>query len=84
MTEEDGRQGPLAAATLTELGYADVAHLAGGMAAWRAAGLPVEQGLSGVMEPPDDVVPAGPERSYADMIQYLRWEEALGSKYEQA
>ena len=82
-TDEDGRQAPLAAATLAELGYADVAHLAGGMVAWRSAGRPVEQGLSGVMEPPDDVVPAGPERSYADMIHYLRWEEALGRKYEQ-
>ena len=29
-------------------------------------------------------VPAGPERSYADMIEYLRWEEALGKKYERA
>ncbi len=54
------------------------------MSAWRGAGLAVEQGLSGVMRPPDDVVPAGPERSYADMIHYLRWEEALGSKYAPA
>ena len=28
-----------------------------------------------------EVVPAGPERSYADMMHYLRWEEALGQKY---
>ena len=55
---------------------------------WPAAPAPgsrlacaVERGLSGVMEPPDDLVPAGPERSYADMIEYLRWEEALGKKY---
>jgi hypothetical protein len=48
------------------------------------AGLAMEQGLSGVMDPPDDLVPAGPERSYADMIEYLRWEEALGKKYERA
>jgi len=34
-----------------------------------------------VMDPPDDMLPAGPERSYADMIEYLRWEEALGTKY---
>jgi hypothetical protein len=51
------------------------------MAAWRGAGLPVEQGLTGVMTPPEDVVPAGPERPYHDMINYLRWEEALGRKY---
>ena len=43
-------------------------------------GLASERGLSGVMEPPDDLVPAGPERSYADMIEYLRWEEALGQE----
>jgi 3-mercaptopyruvate sulfurtransferase SseA len=72
----------LSAGTLLELGYTQVAALAGGMQAWRAAGLTVEQGLSGVMHAPDDVVPAGPDRSYADMINYLRWEEALGRKYE--
>ena len=25
--------------------------------------------------------PAGPDRSFADMINYLRWEERLGHKY---
>jgi rhodanese-related sulfurtransferase len=83
VTDQRGDQAPLAAVTLRELGYADVAYLAGGMAAWRSAGLPIEQGLSGVMEPPDDIVPAGSERSSADMIQYLRWEVLLGRKYEQ-
>lgn len=81
VTDVDGVDAQLAARTLGEIGYHDASVLAGGMRAWRAAGLPVEQGLSGVMEPPDDVVPAGPERSYADMIEYLRWEEALGAKY---
>jgi hypothetical protein len=51
------------------------------MAAWQKAGLPVERGLSGVMTPPTDVVPAGPDRNFADMQNYLRWEEALGYKY---
>ena len=83
VTDEDGPGALLAAATLTELGYLDAAALQGGMDAWHAAGLPVEQGLSGVMEPPEDVVPAGPERSHADMINYLRWETDLGHKYEQ-
>jgi hypothetical protein len=59
-----------------------VAVLAGGTNAWRQAGLPLERGLSGVMTPPNDVVAAGPERSYADMINYLRWETELGHKYE--
>jgi hypothetical protein len=41
----------------------------------------VEQGLSGVMQPPADLVPAGADRNYADAINYLRWETALGDKY---
>lgn len=36
-----GARSALAATTLEELGYADVAHLAGGIAAWSQAGLPV-------------------------------------------
>jgi rhodanese-related sulfurtransferase len=81
VTDGDGRSAPLAAASLRDLRYGNVAFLQGGMAAWRQADLPVEQGLAGVMTPPEDVVPAGPERPYHDMINYLRWEEALGRKY---
>jgi rhodanese-related sulfurtransferase len=81
VTDDEGPDAVLAAATLLELGYADVSALAGGTAAWRQQGRPIEQGLSGVLRPPDDVVPAGPDRSYADMINYLRWEERLGEKY---
>ena len=33
------------------------------------------------MATPTDVVPAGPDRNFADMQHYLRWEEALGHKY---
>lgn len=77
----DGRNAALAGATLKELGYQNVAVLEGGMAAWQAAGLPVEKGLSGVMGPPTDLVLAGPDRNFADMMNYLRWEEALGYKY---
>jgi rhodanese-related sulfurtransferase len=84
VTDPDGVDATLAAAVLMDLGYHDVSALAGGTRGWRIAGLAVEQGLSGVMDPPDDLVPAGPERSYADMIEYLRWEEALGKKYERA
>lgn len=36
-----GSRSALAAATLQELGYRDVAHLDGGIAAWKQAGLPV-------------------------------------------
>jgi rhodanese-related sulfurtransferase len=77
----DGRSAPLAAATLGDLGYQNLSVLDGGMAAWQKAGLPVERGLTGVMTPPTDVVPAGPDRNFADMQNYLRWEEALGYKY---
>lgn len=81
VTCNDGRQATLAGATLTDLGYQTVTVLEGGMAAWQDAGLPVEQGLSGVMDSPTDVVVSGPDRNFADMMHYLRWEEALGTKY---
>jgi rhodanese-related sulfurtransferase len=77
----DGRSSPLAAVTLGELGYRSVSILEGGVAAWQKAGLPLETGLTGVMATPTDVVPAGPDRNFADMQNYLRWEEALGHKY---
>jgi len=81
VTGVDDLGAALAAATLKELGYQNVSILDGGMAAWQKAALPVERGLSGVMTPPTDVVPAGPDRNFADMQNYLRWEEALGYKY---
>ncbi len=81
VTCRDGQNSVLAAAALRRLGYADVSVLAGGMAAWQKAGQPVAAGLSGVMTPPNDLVASGPDRSYADMMNYLRWETALGEKY---
>jgi rhodanese-related sulfurtransferase len=84
VSDVSGQNALLAGLTLARIGYRRVGALAGGMRAWRAAGLAVEQGLTGIMEAPTDVVAAGTERSYADMVQYLRWEEALGHKYEQA
>ena len=81
ITAGDGDALSAAAVTLGELGYRNVSVLAGGMDAWRSASLPVERGLSGVMVAPTDVVLAGPDRNFADMQNYLRWEEALGAKY---
>ena len=49
--------------------------------AWLRASLPVERGLSGVMNPPKDVLTMGTDRTWAEAIQYLRWEEELGKKY---
>jgi len=84
VSDVNGQNALLAALNMARIGYRRVGVLAGGIRAWRAAGLAVEQGLTGIMEAPNDVVPAGTERSYADMVQYLRWEEALGHKYEQS
>ena len=77
----NGRNSALAAATLRELGYAAVTVLEGGLAAWRQAGLPVEQGLTGIVRPPADINYLGVDRSYAKMMNYLRWETELGVKY---
>ena len=81
VTGNDGANAALAGATLMDLGYENVSVLEGGMAAWNRAGLAVESGLSGVMSPPTDMVPSGPDRNYADMMTYLRWETALGEKF---
>ncbi len=78
---EDSAQSALAAQTLRELGRPGVSVVAGGMAAYRAAGLPIEYGLTGVLTPPNDVLSFGPQRGYAEMQHYLRWETALGEKY---
>ena len=78
----DGIASTFAGATLVDDGYADVSVLEGGMNAWRRDGHEVEQGLTGVMSTPADVVPAGTDRGFADMMNYLRWEEELGRKYE--
>jgi rhodanese-related sulfurtransferase len=81
VTCRDGRNSALAAATLQEMGYSDVRVLEGGVAAWRQAGLAVEQGLTGIVRPPADINYLGVDRSYAEMMNYLRWETELGAKY---
>ncbi len=84
VTCTDGLNSALAARALKELGYADVSVLDGGMKGWEEAGLSLETGLAGVMSSPTDVVLSGVDRSYADMVTYLRWEEALGAKHRSA
>ena len=81
VTCNNGDNAALAGATLKGLGYRNVSVLQGGMSAWRKDGLEMEQGLSGVMRAPTDVVVSGPDRNFADMMNYLRWETALGEKY---
>ena len=78
---DGGAQSTLAASTLTDMGYTDVSTLEGGTGAWQASGRDVEVGLTGVMSPPNDTLPMGPDRGFAEMVNYLRWEEELGHKY---
>ena len=78
----DGAHSTLAAATLLEMGYTDVAVLDGGLGCVARGGAGRGAGAVGVMSSPNDVVMSGPDRNYADMMNYLRWEEALGEKYE--
>src|SRR5581483_5662379 len=77
VTCADGVQSTLAAATLRRLGYAAARVLDGGVAAWRAAGRPVESGAGRMIGEVDDVVLKPYERGRAAMEAYLRWEEAL-------
>ncbi len=81
VTCNNGRGSALAAATLQELGYSNVQVLDGGMAGWQKAGLPIEKGLTGIVRPPADINYLGVDRSYAEMMNYLRWETELGAKY---
>jgi rhodanese-related sulfurtransferase len=82
VTCANGQHSVLAGATLQDMGYQHVAVLSEGMQAWRQAGLSLEKGLSGVMNPPTDVLAMGTDRNWADAMHYLRWEEELGKKYE--
>ncbi|HEX9477379.1 MAG TPA: rhodanese-like domain-containing protein [Methylomirabilota bacterium] len=77
LTCADGVQSTLAAATLRRMGYATARVLDGGVAAWRAAGLPVETGPGSMLGEADDVVQKPYERGRPAMEAYLRWEEAL-------
>ncbi len=81
VTCSNGEVSVLAGASLNDLGYQHVVVLEGGMAAWSQTGLEVETGLTGVMAPPTDVVILGVDRNPAEMMNYLRWETALGEKY---
>src|SRR5712692_3413797 len=80
VTCADGVQSTLAAATLRRMGYAAARVLDGGLAAWKAAGLPVETGPGTMLDEADDVVQKPYERGRAAMEAYLRWEEALDQR----
>lgn len=78
VTCPDGRQSTFAARTLTEIGYADVTVLNGGLRACSKAGLPTENGLNACLMEPNDVVLSPSVRgNKEDMQRYLDWETKL-------
>ena len=76
LTSEDGRVARYAAAELRS--RRPVKVLAGGTAAWKAAGLPLETGMGRLTSEPDDVSLSARERPPAEreryMREYLAWE----------
>jgi rhodanese-related sulfurtransferase/predicted metal-dependent enzyme (double-stranded beta helix superfamily) len=79
-TSPDGVLARFAAADLSEMLKREVTALAGGTAAWKSAGLPLEQGKTRMLEPPEDVYykPYDHQSQVeAAMQDYLQWEVAL-------
>ena len=79
-TSPDGVLAQYAAADLAALLGREVATLEGGTAAWREAGLPMEQGETRLLEPPEDVYTKpydGTSQIEAAMQDYLQWELGL-------
>ena len=84
-TSPDGILAKLAAPEASELTTMDVTVLAGGTAAWRAAGLPLESGFENMADERDDVW-RKPYDSDGDVEQsmrnYLAWELDLVNEME--
>ena len=77
LTSPDDRQARVAAAEIAPVAGSPVVVLAGGTAAWRKAGLPVETGASHMASEAHDVVLSARERGQgreAAMREYLAWE----------
>jgi rhodanese-related sulfurtransferase len=82
LTSEDGVVACLALPEVAAAGAAAVVVLAGGTAAWRAAGLPLETAPAPAGDDPDDDVylrphDRAPEQIAQAMRDYLQWETAL-------
>jgi len=75
-TSRDGEFAAYAAADLARHTQVPVAMLAGGTSAWRAAGLPIEKGLTNVTSDADDVWynPYDVEDLEQSLRDYLKWE----------
>ena len=79
LTSEDGLIARYAAAELRT--RRPVKVLAGGTAAWKAAGLPLETGMGPLASEPDDIAVSARDRPPAEreryMREYLAWEVDL-------
>lgn len=87
LTSEDAVLAAFAASDLSGLTERPIQVVAGGTAAWRAAGLPLETGTEHWLSEPDDVVASGwresdPERRKAGFRRYLSWELGLVAELE--
>jgi rhodanese-related sulfurtransferase len=77
LTSEDGIIARLAAAEIAPRAGRPVRVLAGGTAAWQAAGLPLETGMGQLADEPDDVSLSARDRPgdrERYMREYLAWE----------
>lgn len=90
LADDDGIRAPLAAATLKDLGYRNVAVLAGGVPAWHTAGREMEEGLADAPATLEvarwDLVDPFRRRNALrftseEITQLMDWEIALGNKY---
>jgi rhodanese-related sulfurtransferase len=89
---DSGVRSALAAATLRGMGYPNARYLAAGIAAWRAAGRPIVDGLEGAdvsrAEAQGDIGSTqwtgAMARTREDMLKYLADEEALGHRSERS
>ena len=74
----EGEQSLFAASALAECGYREVSVLAGGVKAWRDAGLPTVSGLTACLTDANDIV-LSPSitGNQDDMRRYLEWEKRL-------
>ncbi len=84
-TSPDGVLAALAAADLEKLATVPVKSLAGGTAAWRAAGLPLAEGDEKMLDEPVDVFHRPYDRSGSveqAMRDYLSWEVDLVRQIE--
>lgn len=78
VTCADGRQSIFAARALSGVGYKKARVLAGGVRAWRTAGMRTETGLDGCLVQANDIVLSPSIRgTKEDMQRYLDWETKL-------